>query len=429
MTLWVLIPIFFILLFLGVPIAFVLLTTGVIGAVAMMDVNAQIIVQSLFNYLNSYTILAVPFFIVSGGIAARGGTAKSLINVFKHLLGWLPGGLAIATIATCAFFAAISGSSLATIIAVGSLMIPTLVDEGYPEDMAIGLVNSAGSLGILIPPSIPMVTICVAMDASVGQMFSAGFMPGILLAVVWCVYVGIKCRAQRIAYVPRSERRKEPYSLRAFLYDLPALLFPVIILGSIYAGIATPTEAAAISIVYVVIIELLFYKSTKLRELPQIVGKSVVEAGTMTILLGASGPIAWLVSNLQIPARLAALCTTYIPNRFVFILALVAILFIIGCFMDCVAVIVILGPMLADSLAAFGIPTIHFGIMAIMCTQIGLITPPFGMNLFCTMKVAKKSMGEVVKPTLPYLGLLAATALVIAFCQPITMFIPNLLFS
>lgn len=429
MGLWILIPMFFLLLILGVPIAYVLLTTALVGAVGMLGINAQIITQSLFNYLNSYTILAVPFFIISGGIAAKGGTAKSLVNFFKHLLGWLPGGLGIATIATCAFFAAISGSSLATIIAVGTLMIPTLVDEGYPEGMAVGMVNSAGSLGILIPPSIPMVTICVAMDASVGQMFSAGFGPGILLAIVWCLYVSIKCKRKHIVYIPKEERKKDPYTLRAFLHDLPALLFPVVILGSIYAGIATPTEAAAISIVYVVIIETLVYKTTKIAELPKIVGKSVIEAGTMTILLGASGPVAWLVSNLQIPAKLAAFCTTYIPNHFVFILALIGILFVLGCFMDCVAVIVILGPMLADSLAAFGIPTIHFGIIAIMCTQIGLITPPFGMNLFCTMKVAKKSMGEVVMPSLPYLGLLVATALLIAFCQPITMTIPRLLYG
>ena len=429
MGLWILIPMFFLLLILGVPIAYVLLTTALVGAVGMLGINAQIITQSLFNYLNSYTILAVPFFIISGGIAAKGGTAKSLVNFFKHLLGWLPGGLGIATVATCAFFAAISGSSLATIIAVGTLMIPTLVDEGYPEGMAVGMVNSAGSLGILIPPSIPMVTICVAMDASVGQMFSAGFGPGILLAIVWCLYVSIKCKRKHIAYIPKEERKKDPYTLRAFLHDLPALLFPVVILGSIYAGIATPTEAAAISIVYVVIIETLVYKTTKIAELPKIVGKSVIEAGTMTILLGASGPVAWLVSNLQIPAKLAAFCTTYIPNHFVFILALIGILFVLGCFMDCVAVIVILGPMLADSLAAFGIPTSHFGIIAIMCTQIGLITPPFGMNLFCTMKVAKKSMGEVVMPSLPYLGLLVATALLIAFCQPITMTIPRLLYG
>ena len=429
MTLWLLIPMFFALLILGVPIAFVLLATALVGAVGILDVNAQITIQSLFNQLNSYTILAVPFFIVSGGIAAKGGTAKSLVNFFKHLLGWLPGGLGVATVATCAFFAAISGSSLATIIAVGSLMIPTLIDEGYPEGMAIGLINSAGSLGILIPPSIPMVTICVAMDASVGQMFSAGFAPGILLAIVWCIYVSVKCKTQKIAYIPKEERKKEAYTLGKFLYDVPALLFPVIILGSIYSGIATPTEAAAVSIVYVVFIEVLFYKSTKVSELPQIVGKSVVEAGTMTILLGASGPIAWLVSNLQLPAKLAEFCSTYIPNQFVFIIALIAILFVLGCFMDCVAVIVILGPMLADSLAVFGIPTIHFGIIAIMCTQIGLITPPFGMNLFCTMKVARKSMGEVVKPSLPYLGILVAVTFLVAFCQPITMTVPNLLFG
>ena len=422
----ILIGAFFLLLFLGVPISFVMLTVALMGTSLVLNISPLIVVQQMFNGLNTYTILAVPFFIISGGIASRGGTAQSLINVMKKAFGRLPGGLGIASIFACAFFAAISGSSIATIVALGTLLIPTLTKNGYPKEMAAGMINSAGSLGILIPPSLPMVTMSVAMGLSVAKLFAAGFLPGLFLAVVWSIYVCIKCKVKGIPseeFVVQEER----YGFREFLKDVPALLFPVIILGSIYAGIATPTEAAAISIVYVVLIEVFYYKTVNLKELPLLFGKSLGEATVLSIMLGCATPITWVVTNLRLPAMVAEAAQTYIPNKFIFIIALTLILFIFGCFMDIVAVIVILGPMLLPTLNAFGLDPIQFGIMCILNTQIGLLTPPFGMNIFVSMRVTGMSMGEIVKATIPYLILLLISTLIISFVPPISLFLPSLL--
>ncbi|MGI5966725.1 MULTISPECIES: TRAP transporter large permease [Anaerotruncus] len=418
---------FFVFLFLGFPIAFILLAVSLIGAIFLLNNNPQIVVQMMFNGMNSYTILAVPFFIISGGIAARGGTAKSLINVMKKVFGKLPGGLGIATIFACTFFAAISGSSLATIVALGTLMIPTLIGEGYDPEMATGIVNSAGSLGILIPPSVPMVTMSVAMGLSVAKLFAAGFLPGIILAIIWSVYVAITCK--RTGVGTKKTEEKERYGFKEFLKDVPALFFPIVILGSIYGGIATPTEAAAISIVYITIIEVFYYKTCKLAELPAMFGKSTAEATIVSVMLGCAAPITWFVTNMQLPAALSAAAQQYIPNKFVFIIALTLVLFVFGCFMDIISVIVILGPMVLPTLIMYGMDPIHFGIMCILNTQIGMMTPPFGMNIFVCMRVANMGMGKVVKSTMPYLILLIIATLVISFIPEISMFVPNLLAS
>lgn len=426
----ILVAFFFLFLFLGFPIALILLAISVIGASFFLGINPSIVIQQMFNGLSSFTIIAVPFFMISGGIASRGGTARSLINVMNKLFGRLPGGLGISTIFACAFFAAISGSSLATIVALGTLMIPTLIEHGYPENMSIGIINSAGSLGILIPPSLPMVTLSVSMGLSVSKVFAAGMMPGIFLAIVWSVYVALTCKRKGYPRLPEQTgetKKEEKYGLREFLKDVPALIFPIIILGSIYGGFATPTEAAAISVVYVIIIEVFYYKTTKLSELPAIFGKGVGEATVMNVILGCAAAITWLVTNMQLPALLAQMIQSYIPNKFVFLLIMVVVLTILGCFMEVVAIGVILGPMLMPTMAAFGIDPIHFAILVILCTQIGLISPPFGLNIFVSMRVAGRPMGTIVKASMPYLILLIISVLFLAFVPQITMFLPNLM--
>lgn len=421
----IIVALFFVLLILGFPIAFILIIAAGYGVIDLCGVDPVIIIQQMFNGLNSFTLLAVPFFIIAGGIAAKGGTAKSLITVMRAVFGRFPGGLGIATVFTCAFFAAISGSSLATIVAIGSLMIPTLADEGYPYDMGVGIITSAGSLGILIPPSVPMVSMCVAMGLSVAELFSAGFVPGIFLAVVWGAYIAAQCKAKGI---PGPEYQvKNKVDKKELIRAIPALLFPVIVLGSIYGGIATPTEAAALAIVYVTFIEVFYYKTTKLSELPKILGNSAAESTQMVFMLSAASVVTWLVTSLQLPATLAMLAETYIPNKFIFILALIIVLFILGCFMDTVAVILILGPMILPTLTAFGVDPIHFGILCVLCTQIGLMTPPFGMNLFVSMRVADRNMGPIVKSTMPYLILLIISTFIMAYVPQIVMFLPNLL--
>lgn len=417
---------FMILLMLGFPIAFVMLAVTIFGSQFIMGTNPTAIIQQAFSGLNSYTILAVPFFIISGSIASNGGTARSLVNVMRKAFGRLPGGLGIAAIMASAFFAAITGSSMACIVAVGALMIPYMLEEGYPSDMAIGVVNSAGSLGILIPPSIPMVTLSVVMGVSVADTFAAGLIPGLLLAGAWAVYVCFTCKKKGI---PNAEFRKKTfeYGLKDFVKDLPAVFFPVIILGSIYGGIATPTEAAALSIVYIVVLELFYYKTLKIPELPTIFGKATVEAAAMSVLMGFATPMTWVVTNLNLPQLLVELTAKFIPNRFVFVFIMFFVLFFLGCFIQTTPLVIILAPILLPTLASLGIPAVHFGIMTILNSQIGMLTPPFGFNLFTTMRITGKSMSEVSKATIPYLVILVVVALIISCFPQITMFLPNLM--
>lgn len=417
---------FMILLMLGFPIAFVMLAVTIFGSQFIMGTNPTAIIQQAFSGLNSYTILAVPFFIISGSIASNGGTARSLVNVMRKAFGRLPGGLGIAAIMASAFFAAITGSSMACIVAVGALMIPYMLEEGYPSDMAVGVVNSAGSLGILIPPSIPMVTLSVVMGVSVADTFAAGLIPGLLLAAAWAVYVCFTCKKKGI---PNAEFQKKTfeYGLKDFVKDLPAVFFPVIILGSIYGGIATPTEAAALSIVYIVVLELFYYKTLKIPELPAIFGKATVEAAAMSVLMGFATPMTWVVTNLNLPQLLVELTAKFIPNRFVFVFIMFFVLFFLGCFIQTTPLVIILAPILLPTLASLGIPAVHFGIMTILNSQIGMLTPPFGFNLFTTMRITGKSMSEVSKATIPYLVILVVVALIISCFPQITMFLPNLM--
>ena len=417
---------FFGLLLLGFPIAFVMLAICIFACLAIISVNPTAVIQQAFSGLNSYTILAVPFFIISGNIAANGGTAQSLINVMRKIFGKLPGGLGICAVAASAFFAAITGSSMACIVAVGAMMLPHMKEEQYPDEMSIGIVNSAGSLGILIPPSIPMVTLSVVMGVSVADTFAAGLMPGLILALIWCLYIGFICRKKGIP-LPEFRQKAYDYSFKDLVKDLPALFYPIIILGSIYGGIATPTEAAAVSIIYIVILELTYYKTLKIKDMPAIFGKGAVDAAAMSVLMGFATPMTWVSSNLGLPAMVSQFAQTYIPNRFVFVLMMFAILIVLGCFIQTTPLVIVMAPILLPPLTNLGIPAIHFGIMTIFCSMIGMLTPPFGFNLFTTMRITGKGMGYISKATMPYLIILVIVSLLISFFPQITMFLPNLL--
>lgn len=419
---------FFGLLLLGFPIAFIMLGVCMFACLAVLNINPTAVIQQAFSGLNSFTILAVPFFIISGNIAANGGTAGSLINVMRKLFGRLPGGLGICAVAASAFFAAITGSSMACIVAVGAMMLPYMAEEKYPEEMAIGIVNSAGSLGILIPPSIPMVTLSVVMGVSVADTFAAGLMPGLILALVWCLYITFVCHRKGIP-LPEFRQKSYDYGFRDLLKDLPALFYPIIILGTIYGGIATPTEAAAISIAYIVILELFYYKSLKIKDMPAIFGKGAVDAAAMSVLMGFATPMTWVSSNLGLPAMVSQFAQAYIPNRFVFVLMMFALLIVLGCFIQTTPLVIVMAPILLPTLAELGIPAIHFGIMTIFCSMIGMLTPPFGFNLFTTMRITGKGMGFVSKATIPYLVILVVVSILISFFPQITMFLPNLLNS
>lgn len=420
----VLVIIFFALLILGVPIFGVVLATATAGVEFFGASSLQIISQQMFTGLDSTTLLAVPFFIVAGAIASRGSTSKSLVDCMMIVFGRIPGGPVIASIATCAFFAAISGSSMATVVAVGSLMIPALKDMGYPENMNVGAICSGGSLGILIPPSAPMVMFCVAMGTSVGKQFMAGFVPGILLALAWCLYVFVQCKRKnygtRVKYTAKE-------AVRVFVKGIPALLFPVIVLGSIYTGWATPTEAAAISTVYVLLIEKFIYKTLKFKEMVKFFYDGVVQSASLLLIIGAAQALSYFITTKQIPAMMVDLISNMVDSKALLLIVVMIFLFIAGCFVDTIPLIVILAPILVPLLNMYEVDLIHFGIMAVLASQMGYISPPFGTNLFVTVQVSKKSFGFVAKSVVPFIIVLFVMAWVICFIPEISLWLPSLM--
>lgn len=276
--------VFFVLLLIGVPVTHVVLgaaATGILGSGA----GPSILVQQSVLGINSYTTLAVPFFIIAGDLASKGKTSEKIVNVINAFLGRIPGGLGIATIVACAFFGAITGSSMATVVAIGSIMLPKLTEAGYPRLLSIGIVTCAGTLGVMIPPSIPMLLIAIALRTSVGAQFTAGILPGLLTAAAMSAYVFFYAKKHKL---PLAEKVPFKQKLRVVKESLFALLFPVIVLGSIYSGIATPTESAVISVLYILVIELFVYREIRPRQLHAMFGASAVSAATMTVMMATA---------------------------------------------------------------------------------------------------------------------------------------------
>ncbi len=420
----IVIALFFLLLVLGLPIGFIILMSATAGVATTTSTSMLIVIQQLFGGLNNSVLLAIPFFIIAGNLAAKGETSGHLIKVMNVLFGRIKGGPVIAAIFACTFFAAISGSSVATIVAIGSIMIPGLIKAGYPEKLAIGVICAAGSIGILIPPSSPMISICVAMETSVGKQFMAGFIPGVLLAIAWSAYVWLVSRKHNYGTTETYTRQEVKTIL---IKAIPALIFPVIVLGSIYTGWATATEASAISVVYVLFIEIFIYRTLDFKALPTVVYKALVTSATVTIVIGCAKVLDWLVTVNQIPSMIVEFLTTYVNSPILFILLINLIFIVAGCFMNLISLVVILSPILMPALAYFGVDPIHFGIIAIMNAQIGFVTPPFGTNLFVTMNISDRSLGQVSRATMPFTIILLLLTVLFSFVPQISLWLPSMM--
>ncbi len=414
--------IFWILLLLGVPIFGVLLGTSITGLAFYSGANLMVIPQQFYNGVNQQTLLAIPFFIVAGTLASRGKTSEYLVKAMCLIFGRMRGGAVIAGIFACAFFAAISGSAMATVVAVGAIIIPSLKDTDYPEKLTVGSICSGGSLGILIPPSAPMVMFCVAMECSVGRMFMAGFVPGVLLAIAWAIYVYVYCRRHKCGSpmtFSTAERKK------IIIGAIPAILFPVIVLGSIYTGWATPTEAAAISVIYVMLIETFIYKTVRFKDFAKQFFDSLVTSATLLAIIGAASILSYFITMNRIPDMVVAFIESFVTSPEMLLVMVLVFLFIAGCFVDTISLIVVLAPILVPVLREYNIDLIFFGILAVLCSQVGYISPPFGTNLFVTMRVANKSFGFVSRSIVPFIIIIMAFTLAIAFFPEIVLFLPN----
>lgn len=415
---------FICLLLLGLPISMVLAVTTTFVLLFFTDTPLTILVQQLFNALDKFVILAIPFFILAGGIMTEGGIARRLVAVMNLLVGRFRGGSAMATVVACVFFAALSGSSPATVVAIGSIMYPAMIKAGYGEKFTTGLISSAGSLGIVIPPSIPMILYCLVMNTSVAELFVAGIIPGLMIggALMGYTYVLATKRNWR-----QTQSYTWPQAFRIIREGLWGLMLPVIVLGGIYSGAFTPTEAAAVSVVYALVVELAIYRELTFRNLLKVSRDSALFSACILFILACAMTFVWLLTSEQIPNQLADFIIANVHSWWVF-LSLVAVFFLLtGAAMDAVSAMLVLSPLFMETLNRFGIDYVHYGIVMVLMIELGFLTPPFGLNLFVAMGLTGKPLMQVARAVAPFLLIMLACVALLTFVPQISLFLPNLL--
>lgn len=394
---------------LGVPIAVALGFATIFPGLSLPGFPASMayIIRNIVSALDSTPMLAIPLFILSGNIMTKGKISDKLFNFFAYFIGDFPAGIPITAIVTCLFYGAISGSGVATTAAVGGMAIPFLVSLGYDKVYSAALVATAGSLGVIIPPSIPFVTYGVVTGVSIGNLFIAGIIPGITIGLCLMVYAYIyaKVRGEDRDIISAKVRTlREGGLFRLFRDSFWALLTPVIILGGIYSGIVTPTEAAAVSVFYALIVCLFVYRSLRFRELGAILRDTVKSYAPIVLLLSLAIVFGRVLALLQAPAALRDfILTNFAGNKFIFLLALNVILLILGMFMDVGPAIAILAPMMLASSGALGVNPVHLGVIMVVNLAIGMVTPPFGVDLFVAAPLINENVMKVGKKVIPFI--------------------------
>jgi len=404
----------------GMPIAVLMVATTAIALLTRTSTSLLVLPQQLFNALDNSILMSIPFFILTGSIMTRGAMARRIIAVLNALVGAFPGGLAVTTTLACLFFAALSGSSPATVVAIGSVMIPALKKSGYGEAFAEGLVTSAGSLGVVIPPSIPMILYCMAMNVSVAELFMAGIVPGLLISGVFIAYTLIMARRKGWRAAEKTTGRE---TLRTIGEGVWSLLLPVIVLGGIYSGVFTPTEAAGVSVVYALFVEVVIHREIPISQIPAACREGAVLAACLLFILASAMTLVWLLTSQQIPHQIADIITAHVHSGWMFLILINVLFLLMGTVMDNVSAMLILSPLFVETLKRFGIDFIHYGIIMVMVIEFGFLTPPFGLNLFMAMGLTGKSLVEVSRGILPFLLLLLVCLMLVTFIPGISLFL------
>ena len=408
----------FLLLVLGVPIGVAIGLSVVVGMFAD-NIQSVFLVQKLITALDSFPLLAVPFFIMAGEIMQKGSMAERLLALSRSLVGHITGGTAHISVLTSLFFGALSGSSPATVAAVGGIMVPKMKDEGYDTDYATAVNTSAGCLGVMIPPSVPLIIYGTTAGVSVGDLFIAGILPGILvgLSLMICAYI----IARRRGYTATSERSTLSQIGRAFVGSLQALMVPIIVLGGIYGGIMTPTEAGVSAVAYALLIEVVILRDLGLRDIWDVLRKTVLTTASIFFLVATATALGQILLFKNVPDLMVDFMTQLSSNRYILLLLIIALLLIVGTFMDALANILILTPLLLPVVREVGIDPIHFGIVMIVAISIGFLTPPVGVNLFVGCSIGNISIERLSVAVLPFLLSMVLALLVLAFIPQISL--------
>jgi C4-dicarboxylate transporter DctM subunit len=414
----------FVLLFLRVPIAISLGLSSILTMLLFADQSLVSLAQRFFSALQVYPLLAIPFFVLAGALMTTGGVAKRMIAFANSLVGHFRGGLAMAALLACALFAAVSGSSPATVVAVGSIMIAGMARSGYTREFAAGLICNAGTLGILIPPSIVMVVYGAVTETSIGDLFIAGIVPGLVLTGMLMIAVAFLARRLDLPRQPRADWRTV---LRTGRDAIWGLLLIVIILGGIYSGVFTPTEAAAVSAAYAFLIAVFIYRDVRLREVPKVVAEAAKVTAMLMFIIGNAYLFAFVLTTEQVPQAMSQWITELGLPPWAFLIVLNLLLLAAGSFMEATSVVLIFAPIMFPIAVALGIDPIHLGIIMTVNMEIGMITPPVGLNLFVTSGISGLPVTKVIRAALPWLVVLLAALIIVTYVPWVSLVLPQAL--
>lgn len=419
MTTFILFGTFFLFMALTVPIGIALGIAGLVTAMYSANISVTFLSQGLVTSTDNFALMAIPFFILAGEIMGKGGISNRLFDLANVFVGRYTGGFAMAAVITSMFFAAISGSGAATVAAVGGIMIPAMVAEGYDKKFATALIASAGSLGIILPPSIPMVLFGISANESIGDLFLGGILPGLLIGGLILLWAYIYSKKQGYAGTGESFSFKK--LLQALNKAKWSLLVPIIILGGIYGGIFTPTEAAVIAVVYALFVSMFLHKSIKFKDLHAIFRNASLSSVAILIIIGTANAFGTILSMERIPQAFADGFLSVSENSVVVIIMIIIMLLIIGCFIDTAAAVIIFTPILYPVALEIGMNPIHFGIVMIVTLAIGFITPPLGVNLFVGSGLSGLSMPVLAKAAIPFFFVILFGLALIAVIPQLTL--------
>jgi tripartite ATP-independent transporter DctM subunit len=415
-----------ILFLLGVPIAVAIGLASVIGIEAQGRLPMLLVAQRMFTGIDSFPLMAIPLFILAGNLMSAGGISFRLVELAKSLVGGIQGGLACSCVLTCMMFASVSGSSVATTFAIGAILIPAMVKHGYPKPMAASIQASSAELGVLIPPSIPLILYGVSTDTSIGKLFIAGIGPGFLVAASLMILVLVLCRIRGIGKRDGEDRSSVG---RAALNALPALLVPFVILGGIYSGIFTPTEASAAAVAAALIVGMGFYRELKFSMLPDILKQTIIATSAIMIIIAAASLFSFLITRSGLPNEIAAWFKDMFDSRIAFLLAVNVLLLIVGMFIETSAAILVLAPILTPIAIAYGVDPVHFGLIIVVNLALGMITPPLGVNLFAACAVAKLSVDQIIPQLIWFVLTVFGALMIITYVPAITLWPVELVFG
>jgi len=430
----VLFVVLFSMLFFGVPVGFAIGGATMIAMYYFTDMNMITVAQFCYSGINSFTVMAIPFFLLAGVIMSSGGIASKIVDFAYKLVGFVTGGLGVVTVVACMFFGALSGSGMATTSAIGSMMIPEMKKKGYNVAYSTTLVCFSGTIGLIIPPSLAYVLYGSTTNTSISDLFLAGIIPGILFGFFLISMNYYMCKKLKMGDKEEVEKgitikqfmvQRASDVLISFKNSFWALLSPVIILGGIYSGIFTPTEAACVSVVYSIVVSVFIYKELNLKGLYKAFVDAAILNGITSFLLGYSTIFSTYMAYENIPKQIYELLLTYTDNKFIMLLFINIVLLVIGCFLDTVPAIIVMAPILLPAVVNYGVDPVHFGIIMTINLGIGLCTPPYGCNLFVGAAVAKIKMESMIRYLIPFLAIVVIALMVITYIPSLTLALLN----